>query len=154
MLSSIFLFLNIGTGEMILIIFAALMLFGGEKLPEIAKGLGKGIRDFKDASEDVKREINNQINNYEVKTPEAEPQKLVEETKIEAALPEHVAGTMPAFEGHTATDLINEKEVGNPEAPETYAEVPELKHPITGNKSGGIDLNKPTGEKTVEEEYK
>jgi sec-independent protein translocase protein TatA len=64
MLSSVFLFLNIGSGEMILIVFAALMLFGGEKLPELARGLGKGIRDFKDASEDVKREINNQINNF------------------------------------------------------------------------------------------
>ncbi|WP_431199737.1 twin-arginine translocase TatA/TatE family subunit [Mucilaginibacter sp. P25] len=67
MLSSVLLFLNIGTGEMVLILFAALMLFGGEKLPGLARSLGKGIRDFKDASEDVKREINNQINNYEEK---------------------------------------------------------------------------------------
>ena len=59
MLSSVLLFLNIGTGEMVLILFAALMLFGGEKLPGLARSLGKGIRDFKDASEDVKREINN-----------------------------------------------------------------------------------------------
>lgn len=70
MLSSVFLFLNIGTSEMVLILFAALMLFGGDKLPELARGLGKGIRDFKDASEDVKREINNQINNYEEKKTE------------------------------------------------------------------------------------
>lgn len=55
---------------MILIIFVALLLFGGEKLPEIARGLGKGIRDFKDASEGVKREITNQINNYEEKKTE------------------------------------------------------------------------------------
>ncbi len=57
MSSSVLLFLNIGGPEMILIIFVALLLFGGEKLPEIARGLGKGIRDFKDASEGVKREI-------------------------------------------------------------------------------------------------
>jgi sec-independent protein translocase protein TatA len=60
-------FLNIGSSEMVLIVFVALLLFGGEKLPEIARGLGKGIRDFKDASEGVKREINNQINSYEEK---------------------------------------------------------------------------------------
>lgn len=70
MLSTVFLFLNIGSGEMILILFAALMLFGGDKLPGLARGLGKGIRDFKDASEDVKREINNQINNYDEKKTE------------------------------------------------------------------------------------
>lgn len=67
MFSSVLLFLNIGTPELILIMFVALLLFGGEKLPGIARGLGKGIRDFKDASEGVKREINNQINSYEDK---------------------------------------------------------------------------------------
>jgi TatA/E family protein of Tat protein translocase len=55
---------------MIIIVFVALLLFGGEKLPEIARGLGKGIREFKDASEGVKREINNQINSYEEKRTE------------------------------------------------------------------------------------
>jgi len=70
MFSSVLLFLNIGGPEMIVIIFVALLLFGGEKLPQIARGLGKGIRDFKDASEGVKREITNQINNYEEKRAE------------------------------------------------------------------------------------
>src|SRR5438270_9359465 len=65
MFSCVLLFLNIGGPEMMLIVFVALLLFGGEKLPQIARGLGKGIRDFKDASEGVKREINNQINSYE-----------------------------------------------------------------------------------------
>ena len=79
MLSTVFLFLNIGTGEMVLILFAALMLFGGEKLPGMARTLGKGIRDFKDASEDVKREINNQINNYSEKKEETTTTPVIEE---------------------------------------------------------------------------
>src|SRR5258708_37194632 len=61
---------NLFSTDMILIVFVALLLFGGEKLPEIARGLGKGIRDFKDASEGVKREITNQINSYEDKKTE------------------------------------------------------------------------------------
>ncbi|WP_442794355.1 Sec-independent protein translocase subunit TatA/TatB [Pelobium manganitolerans] len=56
------LFLNFGTQEIILILFAVLLLFGGEKLPELARGLGKGIREFKDASDGVKREIHRNIN--------------------------------------------------------------------------------------------
>ncbi|WP_259068462.1 Sec-independent protein translocase subunit TatA/TatB [Mucilaginibacter sp. X4EP1] len=63
-------FSNLFSSDMLIIIFIALLLFGGEKLPEIARGLGKGIRDFKDASEGVKREINNQINSFEEKREE------------------------------------------------------------------------------------
>jgi len=58
-------FMNIGTQEMVLIVIVALVLFGGKKLPEIARGLGRGIREFKDASDDIKREISDQINNFE-----------------------------------------------------------------------------------------
>lgn len=49
-----------------LILFVALILFGGDKFPEIARGLGKGIREFKDMSDGVKREIHSQINNYDL----------------------------------------------------------------------------------------
>jgi sec-independent protein translocase protein TatA len=62
MSTSTLLFLNIGTPELMAIMFVALLLFGGKKLPELARGLGKGIREFKDASEGVKREIHRNIN--------------------------------------------------------------------------------------------
>lgn len=63
MSNTVFLFLNMGTPEIMLIMFAVLLLFGGKKLPELARGLGKGIREFKDASDGVKREIHKNINN-------------------------------------------------------------------------------------------
>ena len=44
-----FLFIGgIGGSELLLIVFVLLLLFGGKKLPELMKGLGRGIRDFKD----------------------------------------------------------------------------------------------------------
>jgi sec-independent protein translocase protein TatA len=63
MYNSILLFMNMGTPEILMILFVVLLLFGGKKLPELARGLGKGIREFKDASDGVKREIHNNINN-------------------------------------------------------------------------------------------
>lgn len=63
MYNSILLFLNLGAQETMLILFVVLLLFGGKKLPELARGLGKGIREFKDASEGVKQEIHKNINN-------------------------------------------------------------------------------------------
>ena len=75
---------NLFSSDMIIIVFVALLLFGGEKLPEIARGLGKGIRDFKDASEGVKREINLQINSFEEKREE---EKRIEETAKVSANP-------------------------------------------------------------------
>lgn len=73
MFCSVLLFFEFGAGEIMFIMLVALLLFGGDKLPELARGLGKGIRDFKDASEGVKREITNQIDNFEAKkTQQAE----------------------------------------------------------------------------------
>ncbi len=57
MLSSTLLLLNLGGQEVILIVALALLLFGGKKIPELMRGLGKGIREFKDASSGVKRDI-------------------------------------------------------------------------------------------------
>lgn len=57
MLSSTLLLLNLGGQEVILIVVLALLLFGGKKIPELMRGLGKGIREFKDASNGVKRDI-------------------------------------------------------------------------------------------------
>ena len=41
---------GLGTTEIILIVVVLLLFFGGKRIPELAKGLGKGIREFKDAS--------------------------------------------------------------------------------------------------------
>ena len=50
---------SLGGTEIILILAMALLLFGGKKLPELAKGLGQGIREFKKASKAVTDEIQN-----------------------------------------------------------------------------------------------
>ena len=49
----------LGTTEIIIIAVIILLLFGGRKLPELAKGLGLGLREFKNASRDIKKEVDN-----------------------------------------------------------------------------------------------
>ena len=51
------LFLFIGGPEIIIIGLIVVMLFGADKIPEIARGLGKGMRQLKDATNDIKKEI-------------------------------------------------------------------------------------------------
>lgn len=57
MLNSILLFFNIGTPELFVIILVIIMFFGSKKIPELARGLGKGIREFKNATSDIQEEI-------------------------------------------------------------------------------------------------
>ncbi len=56
-MNSILLFGMPGMGEMLVIGIVVLVLFGAKKIPEFAKGMGKGIREFKDAVSDVKKEV-------------------------------------------------------------------------------------------------
>lgn len=57
MLSTILLLFNLGTGEMVLIALVVLLLFGGRKIPELMRGLGKGVRSFRQGMKEVSDEI-------------------------------------------------------------------------------------------------
>lgn len=55
---------NLGTGEIIIIAIIVLLLFGGKKIPELMKGIGKGVKNFKDGvkglEDDIKLDDNNE----------------------------------------------------------------------------------------------
>jgi len=50
-------FENVGGGELLVILIVVLLLFGSKKIPEVAQGLGKGIREFKKAIKDVEEKV-------------------------------------------------------------------------------------------------
>lgn len=70
---------GIGPWEMVLIFLAILLLFGAKRLPEIAQGLGKGIRDFKRAMKDTSDEMKGSVDaanrTSPTETPKAEVPK-------------------------------------------------------------------------------
>ena len=49
--------MSLGWNEILLILLVVLLLFGGRKIPELMRGLGKGIREFNDAKDNVKKEL-------------------------------------------------------------------------------------------------
>ncbi|WP_379087918.1 twin-arginine translocase TatA/TatE family subunit [Pedobacter sp. UC225_65] len=53
MVQPTFLIAGLGTGEIVLIVLALLLLFGGKKIPELMRGLGKGVKEFKDGKDGV-----------------------------------------------------------------------------------------------------
>jgi sec-independent protein translocase protein TatA len=64
-----------GGSEWLLIVLAVLILFGGRKIPEFMRGIGRGIREFNDAKSNVKREIEEGINEKETNPKQASAQQ-------------------------------------------------------------------------------
>jgi len=61
-------FLFISGPEIMVIMLIVVMVFGADKIPEIAKGLGKGMRQIKDATNDIKKEINESSEKHGIDT--------------------------------------------------------------------------------------
>ncbi len=66
-LSSVFLISMPGGSEWILIVIVVLLMFGGKKIPELMRGIGRGMREFTDAKNNVKSEIEEGMKEKETK---------------------------------------------------------------------------------------
>ncbi|MBT9393297.1 twin-arginine translocase TatA/TatE family subunit [Hymenobacter sp. NST-14] len=101
----LFLFLgDLGGGELMLIMVVILIFFGANKIPELARGLGKGIREFKDASREIRSEVENygqpqqpyqQQFNQTPYPPQAAPAPTVAEAATPAIAPPMDGGVTP-----------------------------------------------------------
>ena len=56
-MKALLIFQNFGAGEIIIIALVILLLFGGKKIPELMRGLGKGVRSFKEGINDIEQDI-------------------------------------------------------------------------------------------------
>lgn len=57
-MKQLLLFGNFGAGELIILALIVLLLFGGKKIPELMKGIGKGVKSFKDGVKGIEEDIN------------------------------------------------------------------------------------------------
>jgi sec-independent protein translocase protein TatA len=79
----------IGTWELVIIFLAVLLLFGGKKIPEIARGLGKGMREFKRAASDIQRELDlSRLDDNVTKRPQSEYPSESKESTTEETPPD------------------------------------------------------------------
>jgi sec-independent protein translocase protein TatA len=77
----------IGGPEIIIILVVVLLLFGGKKIPELAKGLGKGIKDFKKATDesslkDDLKDVASEINSLKSDVDKINPNKILKNSKL------------------------------------------------------------------------
>lgn len=62
MLATLLFIGGLGGWEIMVILLVVLVFFGANKIPEIARGMGKGIREFKDATKEIKKEVESGVN--------------------------------------------------------------------------------------------
>jgi len=91
---------GIGMPEMIIILVIALIVIGPHKLPELAKSLGKGLAEFKKASEDFQRNIQEEARKSEEE--KKEPAAQVQASNAEHTAPQAKAETQPAEKNNSS----------------------------------------------------
>lgn len=66
------LFGSLGPTELLIILFIILLLFGARKIPDLAKGLGRGVKEFRDASREIRREMDTETSTPAANQPKVE----------------------------------------------------------------------------------
>tara|TARA_Y100001960_G_scaffold310797_1_gene370699 strand:- start:463 stop:744 length:282 start_codon:yes stop_codon:yes gene_type:complete len=85
----------LGWTEIAVIVFVVLLLFGAKKLPELARGMGKGIREFKRASSDIQYELESSQYEEEKPRPRRRKEKPAEAAEAEVENKETKAESSP-----------------------------------------------------------
>lgn len=67
--------MSLGAPEIILILFVVLIFFGAKKIPELAKGLGTGMREFRKAAREIQDDIEKDAKQIDTKKSDEEPKK-------------------------------------------------------------------------------
>jgi TatA/E family protein of Tat protein translocase len=90
---------GIGTWEVVIIMFIALMVFGSKRIPEIARGLGKGLAEFRRAARDVQIELTREIEATERKVSAPPSRPVSPELTAPESAPRHDPEQRPVWEG-------------------------------------------------------
>ena len=110
MYQPVFLFLNLGGSEIAVIMLFVLLFFGADKMPELARGLGKGIRQLKEAMNGIEQEVQKATRNIEKEVQKTVDQATsTEPVKPQAPEPTSETGK-PPVEGTVPQEGLNKSE--------------------------------------------
>ncbi|MBI3512183.1 MAG: twin-arginine translocase TatA/TatE family subunit [Bacteroidetes bacterium] len=102
----IVLFLNLGSGEVFLIVMFILIFFGADKLPDMARALGKGMREMKNATAEIQREI--EKSSAEIQREVNIENELKEITSATDSIKKNIAEGISNIEKHYAEEKTEE----------------------------------------------
>lgn len=102
------LFLNLGGGEVFIVVLVIIMFFGSDKLPGIAKGLGKGLRELNDAKAQIQSEISKSTEGFteEIKKHTSEIQSEIDKAVVGIKRQMNDVNTVIADEGKNMEDTM------------------------------------------------
>ncbi len=96
-----FSFLSFGGGEIILVFLAVLILFGADKIPDFARMLGKGMNEFRKATDDLKREFREETKEFQDDLKESQSEINEHVREIKDTVRNNMEG-YDAYEGNTS----------------------------------------------------
>ena len=126
MLGAVFLIFNFGGGEIFIILMVFILLFGAKRIPEVARALGKGMRDIRNATNDIQREIKDATGDSSNLGRQVEERIRQQTRDIEGAISRSTSRSQPGVtksdESDTQENKISDQGAQvAPESPETKA---------------------------------
>lgn len=108
--------MELSLGEMLMIVIVIMVLFGPDKIPEIARGLGQGVRKMRGAMEDIKTDIMKETDN-----PVSDIKREIDRIRDEAKSFNPMEDIKKdVLENQASTNLVENTKTANPSEDETY----------------------------------
>jgi len=118
---------SFGPLEIILIFLVILLIFGAKRIPEIARGIGKGIREFKDATSEISQELENETQSRQINRPQSPQQGQPQSRQPQSREPQQASQQQSAQQQGSQQDSSPEPAASGEESAGDAADTPDEK---------------------------
>jgi sec-independent protein translocase protein TatA len=118
---------SFGPLEIILIFLVVLLIFGAKRIPEIARGIGKGIREFKDATSEISQELENETQSRQINRPQSPQQGQPQSRQPQSREPQQASQQQSAQQQGSQQESSPEPAASGEESTGDAADTPDEK---------------------------